>query len=209
METYTTEEQEIAAVKQWWKENGLAIGLGIVIGLGGLFGWRGYQAHQVEQAIRASTVYEQFLVNVRGDEIDEARANGQRIIDEYSSTEYATLTSLILGKLANDDNDLTQARQHLEFARDHAKGSELKSLAILRLARLAYTENEFDQAISMLDSGKLKGYEAASAELKGDIYFEQGNIDKAREEYALALSKMEQTSANYPLVEMKLDSLGS
>ena len=209
METYTTEEQEIEAVKQWWKENGMAIGLGIVIGLGGLFGWRGYQAHQIEQAVGASTVYEQLLVDVRTSETEQALANGQDILDNYADTEYAVLTALILAKLAHDENDLAQAKTHLQFARDNAEGDEIQSLAQLRLARLAYTEDNYDEALGLLSGNKIKGFDAAVAELKGDIYLQQGDVSKAREEYALALSKSTQASANYALLEMKLDSLGS
>ncbi|PAR85254.1 YfgM family protein, partial [Vibrio cholerae] len=43
MELYDTEEQQVEAIKDWWKENGKAVIFGAVIGLGGLFGWRYYQ----------------------------------------------------------------------------------------------------------------------------------------------------------------------
>ena len=42
MELYDTEEQQVEAIKDWWKENGKSVILGAVIGLG-LFGWRYYQ----------------------------------------------------------------------------------------------------------------------------------------------------------------------
>ena len=37
MELYDTEEQQVEAIKDWWKENGKAVIFGAVIGLGGLF----------------------------------------------------------------------------------------------------------------------------------------------------------------------------
>ncbi|MGU3844696.1 YfgM family protein, partial [Vibrio diabolicus] len=43
MELYDTEEQQVEAIKDWWKENGKAVIIGAVVGLGGLFGWRYYQ----------------------------------------------------------------------------------------------------------------------------------------------------------------------
>ena len=33
MDTLTTEEQQIDAIKQWWKENGSSIVTGVVLGL--------------------------------------------------------------------------------------------------------------------------------------------------------------------------------
>ena len=38
MNDYATEEQQVEAIKSWWQENGKAVVLGAVIGLGGLWG---------------------------------------------------------------------------------------------------------------------------------------------------------------------------
>ncbi len=48
MNFYDSEEQQVEAIKDWWKENGKAVIFGAVIGLGGLFGWRYYQDSVVE-----------------------------------------------------------------------------------------------------------------------------------------------------------------
>ena len=36
MEVYTTEEQQVEVIKEWWKENGTSVIAGTVIGLVGL-----------------------------------------------------------------------------------------------------------------------------------------------------------------------------
>ena len=57
MELYDSEEQQVEAIKDWWKENGKAVVLGVVVGLGGLFGWRYYQDSVVQaQAHQNNTV---------------------------------------------------------------------------------------------------------------------------------------------------------
>ncbi len=35
MELYDTEEEQVQAIKEWWKENGKAVIIGAVLGLGG------------------------------------------------------------------------------------------------------------------------------------------------------------------------------
>ena len=209
METYSTEEQEIEAVKKWWAENGLAIGLGIVIGLGGLFGWRGYQAHVAEQSAAASSIYESMLIHTRTQDIDQAKQSGNDLINNYKDTPYAIFSALILAKFAVDNDDIESARQHLDFAISNADNDQIKSLASLRLARIAFNQENYDEAIKLISSGKLKGYESAVAELKGDIYTQQGELAKAREEYALALSESQASTGNYEILEMKLDSVGN
>ena len=37
---FETEEQQVEAIKKWWKEYGLTIAVGLVLGLGGIFGFR-------------------------------------------------------------------------------------------------------------------------------------------------------------------------
>lgn len=208
-ETYSTEEQEIEAVKQWWKENGLPIVLGLVIGLGGLFGWRGYQAHQEQQAVAASDLYSAMLVQVRQQESDNAQGLAEKIVAEYQDTKYAVFSSMILAKMAIEDADYAAAKQHLQFAKDNAGDDELQALADLRLARVAYAEGNFEQTQKLLDSVKGDAYIASVAELKGDIFTQQGDLSKAREEYALALSKSTADTGNYKILEMKLDSVGN
>ena len=42
MEQFATEEQQVEAIKRFWKEHGTAIIVGAALGLGGLWGWRGW-----------------------------------------------------------------------------------------------------------------------------------------------------------------------
>ena len=52
-----TEEQQIAALKKWWSENGSSIIVGIVLGLAGLFGIKAWMGYQDSLSERASTIY--------------------------------------------------------------------------------------------------------------------------------------------------------
>ncbi len=208
METYTTEEQEIEAVKKWWSENGLAIGLGIVIGFGGIFGWRGYQSHLDEQAEAASEIYESMLNSARAADVEKTREYGQQLSSGYASTNYAVYSAMIMAKFAIENGDLSTAKEQLEFAQENAKDKELKSLAELRLARVAYAEDKAEEALSLLNGSSFFGFAASASELKGDIYSEKGDMLKAKEEYALAISQLDPASDKYEILEMKLDSVG-
>jgi predicted negative regulator of RcsB-dependent stress response len=40
VDVYTTEDQQVEALKRWWKENAKSILLGVALGLAAVFGWR-------------------------------------------------------------------------------------------------------------------------------------------------------------------------
>ena len=64
MDGYRTDEEQVEQLKKWWNENGKSIIGGIAIGLIAIFGWRGWQDHQVTQGEQASNLYEQMVANI-------------------------------------------------------------------------------------------------------------------------------------------------
>lgn len=50
MEIYSSEEQQVEAIKRFWQDYGKAIVGGVVLGLAALYGFRFYQADQREAA---------------------------------------------------------------------------------------------------------------------------------------------------------------
>ena len=58
---FETEEQQIEAIKKWFKEYGPTIIIGLVIGLGGVFGFREYQDYSETQMQTASDAYETVM----------------------------------------------------------------------------------------------------------------------------------------------------
>ena len=80
MELYDSEEQQVEAIKDWWKENGKAVIFGAVIGLGGLFGWRYYQDSVVEAREAASESYTTVISALDAKGVD-AQSDIQAFID--------------------------------------------------------------------------------------------------------------------------------
>ena len=42
MSAYLEEEEQIEAIRNWWKENGRSVIAGAVLGLAAIFGWQGW-----------------------------------------------------------------------------------------------------------------------------------------------------------------------
>ncbi len=97
MELYDSEEQQVEAIKDWWKENGKAVVLGVVVGLGGLFGWRYYQDSVVQAQEAASEQYSKAVESIVAKGADSS-ADVQAFIDTSKDSEYAVLAAMQLAK---------------------------------------------------------------------------------------------------------------
>ena len=200
MEHYETEEQQVEAIKRFWKENGTAIIVGAVLGLGGLWGWRYYSDTQMATKEAASVEY-QNAVETYGEEGSADKITA--FINANEDSGYASVASLLAAKQAVDAGDFDAAASHLNRVVTFAENEELKALAAIRLTRVQIEMNQLDAALSTLGNITNEAFAAEVSELKGDVYQQQSKFDDARLAYSGALEK----NANNPLLQMKLDNL--
>ncbi len=208
MESFETEDQQIEAIKQWWRENYKSIVGGILIGLAALFGGRAWFAQQDKHAESASAIYESMMQELNTQQPDKAADMAAQLLGQYSDTPYAILASLAMAKIKVDAKDLVTAKTHLRWAIDHAGKGEMAQIAQLRLARVLLGEGNFDEALTLVTGTEPGNYKAAFEELKGDLYVAKGQIELARSAYNLALATLDQGSRLRQYVQLKLDDLG-
>ncbi|MFA0910026.1 YfgM family protein [Vibrio cholerae] len=202
MELYDTEEQQVEAIKDWWKENGKAVIFGAVIGLGGLFGWRYYQDSVVAAQEAASQSYSKAIDALLAKGI-ESEGTIQTFIDANKETEYAVLAAMQLAKVQVEAGQLDEALAQLEWAKGATKDAALKSLLTFRVARLQAEQGQFDDALTQLSSIQEKSWVGRMAELRGDILMRKGDSAAA---YA-AYTEAQQAEDASQTLQMKLDDL--
>ena len=199
--SYETEEQQVEAIKRFWKENGLSLVIGALLGLGGLLGWRYYNDSQIATKEQASFAYEKASEElVKG---ESGFSQAKTFIDSHSDTGYAMLMALEMAQQAIERKDLTEASKQLEFVASHAKLSAVQSVAQLRLARIQIEQGELELALSTADKVTDPAFKGQSQEVKGDVYLAQQLFDKARAAYSAAL----ETNERDQVLKMKLDNL--
>ena len=201
MEQYETEEQQVEAIKRFWKENGLSLIIGALLGLGGLLGWRYYNDSQIEAKEQASFAYEKASEELIKGEASFGEAKS--FIDSYSDTGYAILMALEMTQQAIERKDLVEAAKQLEFVVINAKLTAVQSIAQLRLARIQIEQGEFELALASADKVSDQAFKGQSQEIKGDVYLAQQLFDKARAAYSAAL----ETNNRDKVLKMKLDNL--
>jgi predicted negative regulator of RcsB-dependent stress response len=207
MEVYSTEEQQVEAIKKFWQENGTQIILGAAIGLAGFGGWKWYVNSQIEAQEAASADYDKFieLAQKEATTAEATSAELDKFVTAHGDTGYAIFAQLVAAKKSVDAGQFDAALASLQSAEQQTTDSALKGLVSIRVARVQMQLEQYDAAIATLNSIENSGYEARVAELKGDVYSAQGNLDKARVEYQSAVDKG--GVEGNALLKMKLDDL--
>ncbi|EIZ0311467.1 YfgM family protein [Vibrio parahaemolyticus] len=202
MELYDTEEQQVEAIKDWWKENGKAVIIGAVVGLGGLFGWRYYQDTVIQASETASQSYTTAMNTLQEKGVD-AQSDVQAFIESNEVKEYSVLAALQLAKAQVEAKDFTAALEQLKWAQSNTKDAALSPLISYRIARIETEMDNFDAANTELGKVTDTAWAGRIAELRGDIALRQGDKDAA---YA-AYTEAQQAADASPTLQMKLDDL--
>ncbi|MEJ2575316.1 MAG: tetratricopeptide repeat protein [Gammaproteobacteria bacterium] len=205
MAEYMNDDDQVEALKRWWKENGKSIIGGVVLGLVLVGGWQGWQRYTTGQAERASAYFTQFSQAVRGGDLAAARQQGERLIGEFGDATYGVLAALDLARLTYEAGEPAAARARLEWAMAQAGDPALEQLARLRLARLLLDEGKLDGAERLVGEPSSGAFSGEYAALRGDIASARGNAAAARRAYEEALA---QGASAGELIRMKLTELG-
>jgi len=207
VDTYQTEEEQVQAIKDWWKENSRAIIAGLIIGIGSITGYRYWTNYQTTQSEQASLIYAQVIVSAANADSSKAFEQGKSLISDYSGTPYAALSALTLSKLALDKSDYPTAAAQLRWVIDNSGDDGLKHVARLRLARVLAAQDKPDLAISLLNEVDTSGFTTLYQETRGDIFVQQGKTVEARNEYRKALEDLEMNPQRRRTLEMKMNDL--
>ena len=207
METYRTEEEQVQAIKDWWKTNGRAVIAGLIIGIGAIAGYRYWTNYQTSQSQQASLIYAQVITSAASADNAKAFEQGKSLISNYSGTPYAALTALTLSKLALDKTDYATAAAQLRWVLDNSGDDGLKHIARLRLARVLAAQDKPDLAVSLLNESDTSGFTTLYQETRGDIFVQHGKTSEAVAEYRKALDDVEMNPQRRRTLEMKMNDL--
>lgn len=202
MEIYSSEEQQVEAIKRFWNEYGKAILGGVVIGLAALYGWRYYQAEQRASAEALSGSYAQLIQQQSSNE--EWLAQAQSFIAEQGSSNYAVFAALLAAKEAVNASNLPEAIKQLSWVQQNTKDASVKAIAQIRLARVQRETGDYAAALATLNQTVPASFAAQQAELKGDVLQASGDLPAAKAAYQQALA---QAGQNTQLLQIKLDEL--
>ncbi len=206
MSKYETEEQQVAALKEWWKENGKAIIAGIVIGLGLLYGWQAWQKSQKTKIAEASLQYTLVLEHLQEKRFADVVSTSEILINDFAKSPYAALASLAKTKAYLSEGAKEDALASAKESVSLALTDDIKSLANVRLAQVQIDAGSYEDAISSLNAINDAKFVPQADMLKGDIYLAQENVEQAKASYKKALDS-ELSNALRVLTQLKYENL--
>ncbi|VAW60225.1 hypothetical protein MNBD_GAMMA11-2756 [hydrothermal vent metagenome] len=207
---YETEEQQLEAIKSWWKENSTMIVGGISLGVVAIFGWQYFQSQSAIHAESASILYEQVLMGAKNpqasaDSLSDQRAKVNQLEAEFKDTPYASLSALVVARQHINAGEMEQAEKQYQWVIANTRQDEMRYLAKIRLARVLLGTEKTDQALAILNESYPESFSGMVLELKGDVLLSQGLHEQAKAAYTQAQSLSTRPSR---WLKLKIDDLG-
>ena len=201
------EDEQTEKIRHWWKKNGSAIIVGLVLGIGSVAGYQGWGVYQTRQAEAASDLYQEMLRSLENEALTRVRESADRLISKFGSTAYADAASLMLARLDVEAGQPEQAGHHLSRVIDHSKDSAMQHIARLRLVTLALDQGDLKWADQLLKIQPMGGFESRYDELRGDIFTARNDLKNARNAYQGALENSVAGSVAVQILNRKLNSV--
>ena len=185
MEVYTNENDQVDAIKRFFANNGVALVVGLVIGVGGVFGWNYWQSHKTNVLQESAQKYETVSTQLRSGSTQGIEA-AQKFAAETDDV-YSAMMGLELAQISVDKGDLANAQKALTDALVKAKTADMQDLISFRLARIQLALGNPDQAIMSIANIKGNSWQAAAQDVRGDALLQKGDKAGAKAAYTQGL----------------------
>lgn len=196
MSVYLTEEEQIEAIKKWWKRYGNYILTILLIFVLGFLATKWWQKHRLTKMTYASNQFQQLMLATSNNDKSLKASITDDLKKKFPDTVYAVNASLLKAQTLVENKKLNQAVDELNWAISHAKDNVFKQLAKLRLARVYLQTNQFELALATLSEFEKGPYSHLALELKGDVYWQKGERQKAHDSYQKALAMVPDSKEN-------------
>ena len=199
--------EQFEKIKEFIQRNkkliiGLVVALLIIL-IGNDF----YQSKQEQNTGEASQLFQKLLISKTTD-IENLKSIADDLKDNYAKTPYAARAQIIFVKtiLKNDAVD-QDVKDRLHWVTQNAVEPSIKSLSVYYLGLISLSEDDLDKAKQFSEMIKTKGFLGFKFDLQADIAKKEGDIDKAKELYAKAISSFSPQSDFSRVIEYKLQNL--
>ena len=205
IEGYETEEQQVEAIKSWWKANGNTLIIGAVVGLAGLWGWRYYNESVISVQEATSQAYTDMLLQFEAQDGEKDLENISTFAADNIDNNYGVLASSLLAKEAVAQKNYELAKAQLVQLQTQNSYEPLNAVINLRLARVQAELGEYESALATLALISEKRFLAKAYQVKGSVYLKQGDQEKARSAFQDAINASQ--GRVDPVLQLQFDDL--
>lgn len=214
MDVYRTEEEQVAAMQQWWRDNGTRVLIAIVLAVASYAGWKWWQVSQAEKAHEAAGLYQGMMKSLQeltqgGDASKDAGVRlqkaGDTLIADHAGSSYAQYAALMLAANAVEADDYAKAEKYLRTALTVDGGDGMNAIITERLARVLSAQGKHDEALSLLTGDVPATLVSGRENTRGDVLAAAGKSAEARAAWEKAKVAAGKDDPLLPLLDMKLD----
>ena len=210
MDEFLSEKEQIDQMRDWWRDNGTYVIAGLVLGIGGVFGFNAWKDSQESVRVDASTRFEDLADEVAENRLENAELVADDLYGEFTDTIYADQARLAMARLYMDQGRDQDAAETLEAQLSAGNSDELKMVARLRLAKVYLYQNKPQEVLDLLAGFEESGFGARYSEAIGDAHFALGEYEAAEAAWQQALIKDDSNQViDTTLVQMKIGDLPS
>jgi predicted negative regulator of RcsB-dependent stress response len=210
LEPQFAEDEDLERAKKFWKENGRSITAGVVLGLGAIVGYNGWQSWQQSQGENASTLFG----NMTDPSVTHEAAAGlaEDLKQDYGGSPYASHGAFLMAKREVEAGQLEGASAQLNWVLENAKEEGVRHLARIRLSMLLLAQEDARGVLELLkdvDGGNTGGeFAARYYEIAGDAHAQLGDLDAAKGAYESSQALQLAGSSTAELLKLKIENLG-
>jgi len=203
------EQEQLDALKAFWKQYGNLVTWVLVLALGAYAAWNGWGYYQREQGLKAGALYDELDRSAQAGDAERAARVFGDLKDKYAGTAFAAQGGLLVARVQADKGQTDAARASLTWVADQGADDALRAVARLRLAGLLLQAQQHEDALKQLDAATAEGFEGLVADRRGDVLLAMGRKDEARAAYQTAYQRLDDRLDYRRLVDAKLTALGA
>ena len=206
------EQEQLDQLKAFWKRWGNLVTLILIAVLGALAAWNGWQWYQRDQAVKASSMFDELEVAATSNDADRAALVFNDLKARYPSTSYAQQAGLLAARVQFEKGQLDAASTTLTWVAESATEADYRILARLRLAGILLEQKKLDEAAKQLDEaekGASPEFLALVSDRRGDVLLAQNKTELAVAAYRKAWDLMDTKLEYRRLIDAKLTALAA
>ncbi len=211
MSRYETEDEQVEAIKSWWKKNGTQLLTLILVGVIAISGWRYWTNAQYVDSANASSLFEVLQANMQRGSFGEVSREALKLIQEQPDSPYAVGAAMMYAKYSLDKGEMAEALTHYTWIAENAKDAQLRNISYINLARIQMDLQQFDDAqkqLAFLTKANLKGAEKSVLDyVSGLLAIAQENPEEARLSFKRVVENKKTESNLLGLAQVQLDDL--
>ena len=207
MEGYTTETEQLQALKKWWDQNAKWVIGGLLIAAIVVGGWKLWGYWQSKRAAEAAGLYA-AVVQAEGQGKNAAiDAAAKKVLRAYPDTAYGALAGLALAKSQFAQQHMSDAIDSLRGVIKHSPDKGLAIIARIRIARIQLQRDNAKAALDILKRYETGAFAATVQSLRGDAFMQLGQTEAARKAFEQGLKSTDPSSGLHQLLSLRLASL--